>query len=135
MSVLTFQISTLNHFLSSLTCPLWRGAMTFGSSEAKGRTAAAVWSVLVNAIQFPWVFRLIPFDCCDFEIRWGAFGGEGRVDVLNCSSSLLGSGAGVELKTMTRRVGWWALLGLVGALGWGVVVMGWLVFWLVAASA
>ena len=33
--------------------------MVFGSSEAKGRTAAAVWSVLVNAIQFPWVFHLI----------------------------------------------------------------------------
>ena len=33
--------------------------MTFRSLEAKKRTAAAVRSVLVNAIQFPWVFYLI----------------------------------------------------------------------------
>ena len=37
------------------------------------------------------------------------------------ASSLLESGGGVESKTMARRVGWWALLGLVGALGHGWV--------------
>jgi len=51
------------------------------------------------------------------------------------ASSLLESGGGVESKTMARRVGLWALLGLVRALGRGLVAMGGLVFWLVAASA
>jgi len=51
------------------------------------------------------------------------------------ASSLLESGGGVESKTMARHVGWWALLGLVGALGQRLVVMSGLVFWLVAASA
>ena len=69
--VLTFQISTLNHFLSSLTCPLWPGAMTSGS--------------LVSSSECNTVSLDVPFDCCDFEIRRGTFGGEGRVDVLDCS--------------------------------------------------
>ena len=107
--------------------------MTFGSSEAKGRTAAAVWSVLVNAIQFPWVFHLIamilrsggaPLEVRDALMSWTVV-----------ALSLLESGGGVESKTMARRVGWWAWLGLVGALGQGLVVMGGVVFWLVAASA
>ena len=51
------------------------------------------------------------------------------------ASSLLESGGGVESKTMARHVRWWALLGLVGALDRGAVVVSWLVFWLVAASA
>jgi len=51
------------------------------------------------------------------------------------ASSLLESGGGVESKTMSRYIGWWALLGLVGALGQGLVIMGGLVFWLVAVSA
>ena len=50
-------------------------------------------------------------------------------------SSLLESGGGVESKTMAKCVRWWALYGLVWALGWGLVAMGGLVFWLVAASA
>ena len=33
------------------------------------------------------------------------------------TSSLLELGDGVESKTMARHIGWWALLGLVGALG------------------
>jgi len=51
------------------------------------------------------------------------------------ASSLLESVGGVESKTMARCVGWWVLLGLVGALGQGLVAMGGLVFWLVAVSA
>ena len=117
MPVLTFQISTLNNFLSSLTCPLWPGAMAFGSLEVKWRTTAAVWSVLVNAIQFPWVFHLIavilrssgaPLKVRDALMSW-----------IIVASSLLESGGGVESKTMARRVGWRALLGLVGALAGG----------------
>ena len=92
-----------------------------------------VWSVPVNAIQFPWMFHLIavilrsgeaPLEVRDALMSWTVV-----------ASSLLESGDGVESKTMARHVGWWALLGLVGALGRGLVVMGGLVFWLVAASA
>ena len=36
---------------------------------------------------------------------------------------------------MARHVGWWALLGLVRALGQGLVAMGGLVFWLVVVLA
>ena len=107
--------------------------MTFGSSEAKGRTAVVVWSVLVNAIQFPWVFHLIAV-----ILRSGGAPLEERDALMSwtvVASSLLESGGGVESKTMARCVGWWALLGLVRALGWGLVAMGGLVFWLVAASA
>ena len=51
------------------------------------------------------------------------------------ASSLLESVGGVESKTIARYVGWWVLLGLVGALGRGLVAMGVLVFWLVVVSA
>ena len=53
--------------------------MTFKSSEVKRRTAATVWLVLVNAIQFPWVFHLIavilrsggaPLKVRDMLISW-----------------------------------------------------------------
>ena len=133
MPILTFQISILNHFLSFLTCPLWPEAMTFGSSEAKRRTVAAVWSVLVNSIQFPWVFHLIavilrsdrvPLKVRNVLMSWTVV-----------ALSLLESGGGVESKTMAKHIGWWALLGLVGTLGQRLVIMGRLVFWLVAASA
>ena len=86
--------------------------MTFGSSEAKGRTAVVVWSVLVNAIQFPWVFHLIAV-----ILRSGGAPLEERDALMSwtvVASSLLESGGGVESKTMARCVGWWALLGLVG---------------------
>ena len=42
-------------------------------------------SSLVGSSECNTVSLGIPFDCCDFEIRGGAFGGEGRVDVLDCS--------------------------------------------------
>ena len=93
-------------------------------------------SSLVGSSECNTVSLGIPFDCCDFEI-WGA-----PLEVRDAlmswtvvASSLLESGGGMESKTMARRVGWWALLGLVGALGWGLVAMGGSVFWLVAASA
>jgi len=50
--------------------------MTFGSLEVKKRVVAAVWLVLVNTILF---------DCCDFEIRQGAFGNKRCINVLDCS--------------------------------------------------
>ena len=42
-------------------------------------------SSLVCSSECNTVSLSIPFDCCDFEIRQGAFGGKGHVDVLNCS--------------------------------------------------
>ena len=71
----------MNYFLSSLTCLLWPGAITFGSSETKGRTGSS----LVGSSEYNTVFLDIPFDCYDFEIRWDAFGGERHIDVLGCS--------------------------------------------------
>ena len=87
----------------------------------------------MNAIQFPWVFHLIavilrsggaPLEVRDALMSWTVV-----------ASSLLESGGGVESKTMAKYVRWWALHGLVGALGRGLVAIGGLVFWLVAASA
>ena len=84
-------------------------------------------------MQFPWVFHLVavilrsggaPLEVRDTLMSWTI-----------AALSLLESGGGVESKTMARRIGWWALLGLVGALCRGAVIVGWLVFWLVAASA
>jgi len=89
--------------------------MTFGSLEAKGRTMAAVWSVLVNVIQFLWVFHLIavilrsrgvPLEVRNVLISWTVV-----------ASSLLESESGIESKIMARHIEWWALLGLVRALG------------------
>jgi len=77
--------------------------MTIGSSEAKGRTMATVWSVLVNTIQFSWVFHLIvvilisdkmPLEVRDALMFWTVV-----------ASSLLESGSKVELKTMAKYIG------------------------------
>ena len=42
-------------------------------------------SSLVGSSKCNTVSLGVPFDCCDFEIRWGAFGGERRIDVLDYS--------------------------------------------------
>ena len=42
-------------------------------------------SSLVSSSECNTVSLGVPVDCCDFEIRRGAFGGEGHIDVLDCS--------------------------------------------------
>ena len=112
--VLVFWISILNYFLSSLTCLLWSGTMTFGSLEVKKRIAAVVWLVLVNVIQFPQVFHLIAV-----ILRLGRVLLEMKDALMSqtvVTSSLLKSGDGVKLKIIARHIRWWVLFRLVRAL-------------------
>ena len=92
-------------------------------------------SSLVSSSECNMVSLGVPFDCCDFEIRWGTFEGEGCIDVLDYScfvSSGVRGWGGVEDSGQTR---WMADLAWVGrGFGRRAVVVGWLVFWLVAAS-
>ena len=56
----------------------------------------------------------VPFDCCDFKIKWGTFEGEGCIDVLDYScfvSSGVRGWSGVEDNGQTR---WMAGLAWVG---------------------
>jgi len=81
---------------------LWPGAITFGSSETKGRTGSS----LVGSSEYNTVFLDIPIAMI---LRLGGMPLEVR-DVLMfwavVALSFLESGGGVKSKTMARHVGW-----------------------------
>jgi len=71
-------------------------------------------SSLVSSSKYNTVSLGVPFDCCDFEIRWGTFEGEGCIDVLDDScfvSSGVRGWSRVEDNGQTR---WMAGLAWVG---------------------
>ena len=91
--ILTFQISTLNHFLSNnyvyylstqtlsdLSAVAWGYNNWEFGDEGEDCSSGLVSSGECNAVSLG-----VLFDCCDFEIRQSAFGGEGCIDVLDYS--------------------------------------------------